>query len=145
VEPAALDLTEAPTREAARRTLGIARDARVVTIVSRLLPSKRVAVALGAASLLPKTEVLVVGDGPELATLREEYPGVRFLGRQLRPAALTCIAAADVVISASREEGAPTVVREARALGVPVVAVSAGDLHEWARDDPSLLLVTRFS
>jgi teichuronic acid biosynthesis glycosyltransferase TuaC len=143
VQPAALDLTEAPTRDAARRELGFAPDIRVVVVVSRLLPSKRIAVALGAAILLPKTEVLVVGDGPELSSLRERYPGVRFLGRQPRPVALACIAAADVVLSASRDEGAPTVVREARALGVPVVAVSAGDLRDWARDDPSLFVIDR--
>ena len=142
VEPAALDLTRAPTREAARRELGIAPNARVVAIVSRLLPAKRTAVALTAASLLPKTEVLVVGDGPELFTLRQRYPDARFLGRLPRPAALACIAAADVLLSASRNEGAPTVVREARALGVPVVAVAAGDLTEWARNDPSLLVIT---
>ncbi len=143
VELAALDLSDAPTREAARRQLGIAPDARVATIVSRLLASKRVAVALGAATLLPKTEVLVVGDGPELSRLRERYPRAHFLGRQPRPTALACIAAADVVLSASRDEGAPTVVREARALGVPVVAVSAGDLREWARDDAALFVVAQ--
>jgi teichuronic acid biosynthesis glycosyltransferase TuaC len=143
VEPAALDLTDAPTREAAREALGIAKDARVVTIVSRLVPSKRTAVALTAATLLPNTEVLVVGDGPELAVLRQRYPDARFLGRLPRAATLGCIAAADLVVSASRDEGAPTVVREARALGVHVVAVSAGDLTEWAGKDPSLLVVTR--
>jgi glycosyltransferase involved in cell wall biosynthesis len=141
VQPAALDLTCAPTREAARRELGITPNARVAAIVSRLLPAKRTAVALTAATLLPKTEVLVVGDGPELRSLRQRYPEARFLGRLPRPAALACIAAADVVISASRDEGAPTVVREARALGVPVVAVNAGDLNDWARDDPALLVV----
>jgi glycosyltransferase involved in cell wall biosynthesis len=143
VEPAALDLSFAPTRDAARRKLGIARNARVVTIVSRLVPAKRTAVALAAATLLPNTDVLVVGDGPELATLRQRFSGARFLGRLPRPAALGCIAAADVVLSASRDEGAPTVVREARALGVPVVVASSGDLHEWARDDASLFVVDR--
>jgi glycosyltransferase involved in cell wall biosynthesis len=143
VEPAALDLSDAPDREAARRALAIAADARVVTIVSRLVASKRTEVALSAATLLPKSVVLVVGDGPELSRLRERYPGARFLGQKPRPAALACIAAADVVLSASRDEGAPTVVREARALGVPVVAVSAGDLDEWARDDASLFVVNR--
>jgi len=43
--------------------------------------------------------------------------------------------------SASALEGAPSVVREARALGVPVVAVAAGDLAEWAKDDAGVLLV----
>jgi teichuronic acid biosynthesis glycosyltransferase TuaC len=51
------------------------------------------------------------------------------------------MAAADVLVSASREEGAPTVVREARALGVPVVAVPCGDLATWAAADPGIALV----
>jgi teichuronic acid biosynthesis glycosyltransferase TuaC len=141
VEPPALDLSGAPTREAARLALGIAPNARVVAIVSRLLPAKRIGVALNAAALLPNTHVLIAGDGPELVALRRRYPEARFLGRLPRPAALACIAAADVVLSASRDEGAPTVVREARALGVPVVAVAAGDLAEWAGRDPALLTV----
>ena len=57
------------------------------------------------------------------------------------PRHLRWIAAADVLVSASAHEGAPSVVREARALGVPVVAVSAGDLAQWAERDAGLLLV----
>ena len=45
------------------------------------------------------------------------------------------IRASDLVVSASREEGAPTVVREARALGTPVVTTAAGDLVKWAELD----------
>jgi glycosyltransferase involved in cell wall biosynthesis len=43
-----------------------------------------------------------------------------------------------VLVSASRHEGSPLVVREARALGVPVVACPSGDLEQWARDDAGL-------
>ncbi|HEX3855482.1 MAG TPA: glycosyltransferase, partial [Polyangiaceae bacterium] len=86
---------------------------------------------------------VVVGDGPELETLRREFPAAHFTGRVARPEALTYIAAADVLASASAEEGAPSVVREARALGVKVVAVAAGDLAQWAKTDPGLLLVNR--
>ena len=34
----------------------------------------------------------------------------------------------------------PTVIREARALGIPVVAAPCGDLAEWARSDADLWL-----
>jgi len=70
-----------------------------------------------------------------LAELRQRFPDVRFTGELPRPQALAWIAAADVVISASKREGAPTALREARALGVPVVACAAGDLPERAARD----------
>ncbi len=140
IEPAALDLSAAPTRADARRKLGLGAEARVIAVISRLVPQKRPAVALAAAALIPNAEILVVGDGPELTALQRRHPEARFLGRQPRDVALACIAAADVVVSASRGEGAPSVVREARALGVPVVAVPAGDLAAWAGRDAELFL-----
>ena len=73
--------------------------------------------------------------------LAEAFPGAELLGRLPRSAALTWLAAADVVLSASRLEGAPSVIREARALGTPVVATPAGDLSGWAETDPDLWLV----
>jgi teichuronic acid biosynthesis glycosyltransferase TuaC len=54
---------------------------------------------------------------------------------------LTWIAAADLVLSASNREGAPTVIREARALGATAVSVSAGDLSTQAEDDPALYVL----
>jgi teichuronic acid biosynthesis glycosyltransferase TuaC len=108
-----------------------------------LISDKRVALALQALELLALggASTIVVGDGPELAPLSARFPKVRFTGRLPRSEALCFIAAADVLVSASALEGAPTVVREARALGVPVVAVAAGDLATWAQTDPGILLV----
>ena len=130
-----------PTAKTARRTLGLHATKPLALIVSRLIPSKRVVLALRALATFHEMSVVVVGDGPELASLRRDFPRVHFTGRLARPEALTYIAAADVLVSASAEEGAPSVVREARALGVRVVAVAAGDLAEWAKSDPGLLVV----
>ncbi len=91
--------------------------------------------------MISELSVIVVGDGPELAELSARFPNVRFIGRVPRSEALCFIAAADVLVSASAAEGAPTVVREARTLGVPVVAVAAGDLALWARSDPGIVVV----
>lgn len=138
VEAPALELPYVPTREQARSELGIGAHERVLVIVGRLVSGKRVEVALRAASLLPRARTVVVGDGPERSELERQFPGAVFVGRVTRRAALGWIAAADVLLSASVLEGAPSVVREARAVGTPVVALAAGDLAAWSERDPGL-------
>ena len=141
VEPARIDVGPVPRRERARRALGIASEVRLGVIVSRLVPEKRVDVALRSALRVDGLELAVIGDGPERPALTRNFPKVRFTGQLARHDALAWIAAADVVLSASRREGAPSVVREARALGIPVVACATGDLASWATDDPGLFVV----
>jgi teichuronic acid biosynthesis glycosyltransferase TuaC len=140
VQESPIDLCGVPTRAHARHALGLGDAAKVAVVVARLIPEKRVALALEALTLHPNLLVLVVGDGPELSLLQARFPEAQFLGRRSRAATLTVIAAADVLVSASAREGAPTVVREARALGVSVIAVEAGDLATWAERDPGILL-----
>lgn len=141
VEASPIDVDDVPTRSDARQALAIPRAQRLALIVARLIPQKRVALALQALARLDDLSAVVVGDGPELASLRARFPNARFTGHLARSEALRWIAAADVLVSASAHEGAPSVVREARALGVPVVAVAAGDLAEWAKRDPGIRLV----
>jgi teichuronic acid biosynthesis glycosyltransferase TuaC len=138
VEPCAIDVTGALSREQARQLLGIAGSARVAVIVSRLLASKRVQVALEACERVAGLTSIVIGDGPERHPLCQRFPGARFIGHVERPTALAYVAAADVLVSASLQEGAPTVVREARALGTQVVCLEAGDLRRWADSDPGI-------
>jgi glycosyltransferase involved in cell wall biosynthesis len=103
--------------------------------VGRCIPEKRLALAARAVaqSALP---LVVVGDGPVPAP-----PGVLRTGLVSREVALGWIAHAAVLVSTSLEEGAPTAVREARRLGVPVVATPAGDLERWAETDPGIVIV----
>jgi hypothetical protein len=129
VEPAPIDTRRAPDRARARRMLRL-DTTRLIVIVGRLVRSKRVDVALRSAALVPKANVVVIGDGPEAAELAAEHPGVRFVGLVPRDQALTWIAAADLVLSASRSEGAPTVIREAPRAG------RAGGEHGRRRLDP---------
>ena len=139
VHPAAIDVSHAPSRFKARRELRLTSE-RLLLVVARLVPEKRVRVALNAARLLDVDHVVVVGDGPERERLENDYPEVHFAGHEPHDRTLTWLAAADLLISASRKEGAPLAIREARALGVPVVSCPVGDLPSWARYDSDLWL-----
>ncbi len=140
VQPCAIDVTGAPDRAQARRRLRVAPEQRLVVIASRLVKSKRVETALSAAALIGPARCVVFGDGPERRSLQQAFPAAEFRGLVPRPMLLCWVAAADVVLNASRLEGAPSIVREARALGVPVVSVPCGDLAQLAAEDPDLFV-----
>lgn len=115
----------------------------LLTAVGRLVPSKRVDLAVQAANLLGADARLhVIGDGPELARLQrlDRAGNVTFEGAVDRNEALAWISASSTVIHASESEAAPTVVREARLLRIPVVACDAGDIAAWARTDQGIRL-----
>lgn len=141
VEPAAIEMPRLPDRVALRHQLGLSPQKRVAVLVSRLVRDKRIDRALASLSLVPHLEVFVVGDGPDRALLAEKYPEVTFLGALPRQETLGWIKAADLLVSASRSEGAPTSIREARLIGTPVVSCNASDLRRWAQGDHELYVV----
>lgn len=141
VSPARIDVSGVPPRADARRKLSIGPSETLLLVVGRLIVDKRCEVALGAALLVPNATVVCLGDGPERATLENRFPEARFLGMVSRPDALIWMSASDALITASRHEGAPSVVREARSLGASVVASPAGDLAAWAEHDDDLWVV----
>jgi teichuronic acid biosynthesis glycosyltransferase TuaC len=109
----------------------------------RLIASKRVDRVIREAAKRG-VSLTVVGDGPERAALqalaRQLLPTTRFTGQLPRADALAEIAACDRLVHLSELEGAPSVIREARALGVRVLASAAGDVAEWAARDPGIEL-----
>jgi teichuronic acid biosynthesis glycosyltransferase TuaC len=145
VEPPPIDVPRDPAHAAAlRASLALGPGERLAVAACRLIPSKRVDLAIAAASA-SQVRLVVVGDGPErpaLARRAEELGAkVTFTGALPRREALAWMGAADVLVHASAVEAAPTAVREARALGVPVVACDAGDVAAWAKDDPGIRVV----
>lgn len=142
VRPARFELDGVePSRARAREVVGQSPERRLGVVVGRLIPGKRCEVALEALSLVPDLDTVCVGDGPLRAELMARFPEVRFMGQCERQRALTWIQAADVLVSASRLEGAPTAIREALALGTIAISVEVADLRLWAESEPSLLIV----
>jgi teichuronic acid biosynthesis glycosyltransferase TuaC len=124
VRPSPLEMPDVRHEAAAiRRELGSSDRARVAVTVARLVKSKRVDHVIEHAAKT-SSRLIVVGDGPERAALellaRARGVDARFVGKVTRPRALAFIAAADVLVHASRHEGLSTVIREAEALGTRV-------------------------
>jgi glycosyltransferase involved in cell wall biosynthesis len=138
LEPAALD------DESLTRRFGLSPGRDYLTTAGRLVSNKRVDLAIDATARAGAT-LVVIGDGPERAALeqraRSQALDARFVGRVPRADALGLIARSAALVHTSAHEAAPTVVREARALGVPVVACPSGDLKAWAADDAHLTIV----
>jgi len=141
VRPASLRCHAVPNREEARRKLRLEPKERIALIVGRLITEKRPETAIAAANLLPQCRLVIIGEGPLRPQLSQLAPDALFLGQLPREETLLWIRAADLLLGASRLEGAPTTIREARQLGTPVVSSNVGDLTTWATSDDELYVV----
>ena len=130
-----------------RRELGIAETATVVGGVFRFHKLKRPKLWLDTArSVLrqrPGTVFAIFGDGPEFEDAKKHAEtlgisgNVRFAGRVT--AADEKIIAFDLLLHTSETEGLPTVLIEAQAVGVPVVAFGTGGVAECVHPDFSIV------
>jgi len=122
----------------AKRKLGISTAQQVVGIVGRIEAVKRVDLFLEVAHLisreLPSACFVIAGSGREETALRNSLQGSdleqwsRFLGE--RDDIYDVLRAMDLLLITSDHEGLPTVLLEAMALGVPVLARNVGGIGE---------------
>ncbi len=116
-----------------------------ILALGRLHRNKGFDVLLAALSGLPGVFVWFAGDGPERDPLEQQARDlgiadrVRFLGWRTDVSAL--IQASDVVAMPSRHEGFGTVILEAWAHGVPLVAAASQGPRDVVRDGETGLLV----
>ncbi len=128
-----------------RASLDTPADAPVALALSRLHPKKGLDTLLKAAKLLPDLYVWLAGEGPLRGELEELTrtlgleSRVRFLGWRTDRGAL--LRAADVCVLPSRYEPFGTVILEAWAAGVPLVAAaSAGPAGHVTHEKDGLLV-----
>lgn len=148
----AIDLTRVQSRftaAEAKMRLEISPECQVAGIVGRLEAVKRVDLFLDVARYLsrelPSARFLIAGTGREEAALRDSLRGsdlerrTLFLGE--RDDIYDVLRAMDLLLITSDHEGLPTVLLEALALGVPVVARNVGGIGEVISDSVSGRLV----
>ena len=144
----------APAGARIRSELGIAADARLVVVVSRLARLKGIEHFLQAAAALrpryPDVRFLVVGETspPDPAYLEQLTAQARALGVEravtftgLRSDVPDILGAADVAVMPSLNEALSNVLLESMAAGAPVVATRVGGTPEALIDGDTGLLV----
>lgn len=102
--------------------------------VSRLVSYKRVDLIVDAFSAMPGRRLVVIGDGPEMNSLRERAgTNVSLLGWQTDAVVREHMAAARAFVFAAHEDFGISPV-EAQACGTPVIAYGVGGAAETVRD-----------
>lgn len=141
------------SRAACRKSLGIRDDVCVVITAASLLPYKGHAIAIEAfarAQAHVETDMayLIAGrDEGELLALQHRAeilgvaPKIHWLKERADVADL--LAASDIALLCSEQEGSPNFVIEAMGLGLPVVATNAGGIPEIVEDGESGFLRAR--
>ncbi len=146
-----LDLSrfEGRSKAVERARLGVPADAPVVAVVANLIHYKGHRWFLEAwaeiAAQVPGAVALLAGDGPLRAELEDEARrlgvdrSVRFLGRCHDVEGV--LAAADLFVHPSLEEGFSNAILEAMGASLPVVATRVGGVPEAVEDGVTGVLV----
>jgi glycosyltransferase involved in cell wall biosynthesis len=139
---------DAPDKAATRRPPEYRADRMNLVMVGRLDHVKAADLAIRAfadALMPPEAQLILVGSGPELESLRKladelaVAARVDFLG--FRANSFDYIAHADALLLPSRHEGLPYTLLEAMALGTAVIAARVGGLEEVLTAQRDALLV----
>jgi len=146
-----VDLTRPGRRAdaATLRALGVDRTRPLVVMVSALIaphkdPETFVAAVAAVRDAGRGIQALLIGDGPLVGAAERARRAFRLEGvlrlTGFRHDAVALLAAADVAVLSSRDEGLGTTLLDAMLAGVPVVATAAGGVTEVVRDGVDGLL-----
>ncbi|NLZ93235.1 MAG: glycosyltransferase family 4 protein [Firmicutes bacterium] len=144
--PTGIDTSEfsAMDRQWLRTQLKIPEHKKILLHLGRLGKEKNVVFLLQAYKIIrqsqPNTVLVIVGDGPEREALQSQAqemglaPHIIFTGSMPRELVINCYAGADLFVFASTTETQGLVLGEAKAAGLPCVAVKALGASEMVKD-----------
>jgi glycosyltransferase involved in cell wall biosynthesis len=122
------------SRETLQREFALDGDLPIVATVSVLRPKKGIEVLLEAVRSVPHARFLIIGDGPKRAEW-ETLAGSLGVASRVRWAGFrndvdALLAGCDLFVHPTLDDALPTVLLEAMAAGLPVVASSVGGIPE---------------
>jgi glycosyltransferase involved in cell wall biosynthesis len=131
-------------RRECRKSIGLRRGEKMILYVGRLHPVKNVGALIAAFARVHRhfhdVKLFIVGAGPELSNLiklagnKHISGSIIFVGRVSPNDVPRFMVAADVFVLPSISEGSPSVVLEALAAGVPVLASNVGGVPDLVRN-----------
>jgi glycosyltransferase involved in cell wall biosynthesis len=137
----------ASERQPTREEYGIGPEEWVVSFVGRVEPAKGVDELFEALAEVKELRALLIGDVPEPDTISRALEAadmgerVKLVGPVPHEQVPRYMSASDLFILPSKHEGAPRVVLEAMAMGLPVVASAVGGIPEVVDDGVNGLLL----
>jgi glycosyltransferase involved in cell wall biosynthesis len=147
--PPGLDIGQLPNKAAAKKFYGLSPISLQCAFIGRVTQIKRPDRFLDVVSELKKRGVkidfFIAGDGELLDACREriarEQLSVQVLGWQSNIEKI--LAAADIVVLTSDNEGMPLSLIQAGMAGIPVVATSVGSISEVVLDGITGIITNR--
>jgi glycosyltransferase involved in cell wall biosynthesis len=130
-----LGIERPPARAAASRaTFGLPHDAFVMVTIGRLVARKATTqlVDVLAASAIPNAHLVIIGDGPDAAAIRQRAADLGVTQRVHLPGQVSeadkyaALGIADAFVSTSQHEGFGLVFLEAMACGLPIICYDRG-------------------
>ena len=136
-------------RSSLRRELGIPVDAHLITTVAVLREPKGIQFMLQALPAIlsfdPRAYYLIVGDGPHSKALQNEAGKLlqndRIVFTGMRRDVPRILAASDIFVLPTLTEALPTVLMEAMACRLPVIASAVGGIPEMVINGENGILV----
>jgi glycosyltransferase involved in cell wall biosynthesis len=135
VIPPGLQLGQIPSRAQARADLGLEPDQPVVCFIGRLTPIKRIdrliEVVRETFQRIPEVAFLVAGEGTEFDSLvQARDQGLPIVALGWRSDVERILAASDLMVLTSDNEGTPVALIQAGLAGVPVVSTDVGSVKD---------------
>ncbi|MEK7388480.1 MAG: glycosyltransferase [Elusimicrobiota bacterium] len=136
-------------RQDLSREFGFPEDSPLIGNIAALVPHKDHETLLAAALIVllkrPRARFLIAGRGPEETSIFNSIQRMGMLGKVIllghRPDPLPLLQALDLYVQSSWGEGMGSVLIEAAACAVPIVATTAGGIPEVVENGVSGLLV----
>ena len=139
----------AEARHALRAELGLSQDSQLIGLVAALRSEKNHGMLINVAHQLreshPRAHWIIVGDGPERASIESQvadlglHDRVHLLGT--RHDTPQIVSALDVFSLVSLNEASPVSILEALACGVPVASTDVGSIKESVKQGKTGFLV----